>query len=144
MYPNKRLSVTPLGTPAAQVYTAAAVHTYSEILGTQVDVCRLMNVVSTAVVSTGAVVLRFLYRPVPNSAAGQVILGTLSIPAATAAGICVYKDIDPVTCAPGGQIVQEVTTIAAGGGAAGAGVPCYEANHDPDYAPAQSSMLESA
>jgi hypothetical protein len=83
-------------------------------------------------------------RPVVGSAAGQVTLGTLSIPGGTAAGKVVYKDLNQQAIQPGGSLVFEVTTAAAGGGAAGAGLCGFIAQEDPEYPVNESSMIASA
>src|SRR5262252_4226174 len=47
----------------------------------------------TTVISTAASVITFTYRPTPGSATGQVTLGTLTVPLATAAGKFMYKNL---------------------------------------------------
>lgn len=124
--------------------TGAAVHTTSIGVTSQIKVKRLMCMVTTAVVSSGAVVVNFKRYPTYGSSAGAVSLGTISIPAATAAGKVVYKDITPALCYPGDQIVFEITTAAAGGGAAGNAFYAIEVSANPEYASNQSDMIASA
>lgn len=86
--------------------------------------------VTTAIVSTGAVVITLKKRVLPNSSSGEVVIGTLSIPAGAVAGAVYYRTFDEDLAAntfrPGDELVYEVTTASAGGGAAGAGIPLPE------------------
>lgn len=122
---------------------SAAVISEHACIGERVAIQRVAVAVSTAVVSTGAVVVTVRNRPTVGSASGQSTITTLSIPAGTAAGKVVYKDINEALIAPGGSIVFEVTTAAAGGGAAGAGVCGYVASEDPEFKLNESSMIAS-
>lgn len=90
------------------------------------ELSRMTAVITTSISSSGAVVVSYLYRPTPGSATGQVSLGTLTIPAASTGGQCVYKDINPSPSGekvllPGGEIVVSVTTAATSSGAASLG-----------------------
>jgi hypothetical protein len=70
---------------------------------------------TTTAVTVANAVLTFKVRPTPGSAAGEVVLGTLTLPTAgSAAGNLYWKDITPVKVNPGSQIV-----VSASGGAAG-------------------------
>lgn len=124
--------------------TGAAVHTTSVGIVAQVKVVRLKAMVTTAVVSSGAVVITYKKYPTYGSSASAVTLGTISIPAATAAGKVLYKNITPVVCTPGEQIVYEITTAAAGGGAAGNAYYAVEFELDPEQPANQSDMIASA
>ena len=146
MYTEEQLGLSNYMAVAADAddLTGAAVHTTSVGVMAQVKVKRLMCLVSTAVVSTGAVVVAFKRYPTFGSAAGAVTLGSVSIPAGTAAGKVVYKDISQVTLLPGDQLVAEVTTAAAGGGAAGGALYGVLAELDPEQPANQSDMIASA
>jgi len=144
MYTKKVYGKVPLGTPAADSFLAAAVHSYSEVVLSRMQVSRLAIVITTTVVSTANVVVRFYHRPLVGSAAGAVTLGSLNIPTTTAAGKVVYKDIDPVSVPPGSELAFEVITIAAGGGAAGAGIYVVEAEQDPEYKTNETTMVASS
>mgnify|MGYP003347377665 FL=1 len=100
--------------------------------------------ISTAVVSSGGVVITVKNRPTVASAAGESTITTLTVPAGTAAGKVVYKDINEALIVPGGSLVFEVTTAAAGGGAAGGGIYGFVACEDPEYKLNESSMIASA
>ena len=137
--------VVPNGTGvlAADDLSATGVHG-EYICVKRFELSRLLAVVTTAVVSTGAVVITVTQRLSPGTAAGQVTLGTLSIPAATVLGKEVYKDIDPAVVLPGQTIAFNVTTAAAGGGAAGGAVYAFEAMDRPEQPANLANMLLSA
>lgn len=139
----KNPSVIPVGAGAAQALTGAGVHTYSVVLSENARITRLYAKLTVAVVSTGGVLVTFRRRPAFGSATGQTALGTLTIPAGTAADKVVYKDITPVNCNIGDQLVFDVVTAAAGGGAAGSALYGYEADRDPETVGNQSNLLQS-
>lgn len=102
--------------------------------------------VTTAVVSSGPVVITVKKRPTSNSSSGEVSMGTITIPAGTAAGTLVYRKLDEDLASrslePGQVCVYEVTTAAAGGGAAGAGIPLPEVWENPQDFKVKSNALE--
>jgi hypothetical protein len=102
---------------------------------------RLVFTVLTAPTGGTAPVLQFLYRPTPASASGQVTLGTLTIPDATAIGKVVYKDItDATIMVPGGQICCSCSTADT----AGTGYWGIEVTDSPANAKAIATMIASA
>ena len=133
-----------LGAPAAIDLTSAAVHSHSMIVGSKMFIDRIMLCVSTATVSTGNIVVAFKKRPTPGSAVGESTIGSLTIPTAIAAGKVYYKDISSANFEVGDQLVFEVTTAAAGGGAAGQAVPMFDGHEDPEVPANQSDMVASA
>lgn len=100
--------------------------------------------VETAVVSSGAVIVSVKSYPVMGNAAGAVVLGTIQIPAGAAQGGVYYKNISPAVLAPGAELVFEVTTAAAGGGAAGAGVCMFSGYDQPEQPANIAAMIASA
>ena len=86
-----------------------------------------------AITSSGAIVLNVRKRPIPHSSSGQSSLGTITIPAAAALGASYYLELDEdlATLRPGEQIALEVTTAAAGMGAAGNGQAWIDAEDNP-------------
>lgn len=143
-YLDKSMMVTA-GAAGPVSLTSVADIQYFPMLQNQV-LQRAAVMVSTAVVSTGAVVINVIARPIHGSTVGQVVLGTLSVPAATAAGVTVYKDFsDALTVIQGGyELVYAVLTAAAGGGAAGAVLPMALLDGDPEVPLNQASLLASA
>lgn len=129
MYSEELLSPCVLPTTAPS--TAGSLTSTGDILvynfGEQVVLTRVMLLVSTATVSTGNIVVTVYQRPTYGSTAGQVTLGTITIPTGVAAGTIYYKNIESVKVPPGSQIAFNVTTAAAGGGAAGAAFPMFKA-----------------
>lgn len=123
--------------------SAAVIAEYA-CVGERMAIQRVAVAISTSVVSTGGVVVTVRNRPTLASASGQSTITTLTIPAGTAAGKVVYKDINEALIAPGGSLVFEVTTAAAGGGAAGAGVCGFVAAEDPEYKLNEAAMIASA
>ena len=123
MYDSRLPSRYQFGAGATTSLTSAAVDTKTLLYQENAEVRRLMFYITTATVSSGSIVMRMLYRPVFGASTNQVVLGTLTIPTAVAADVVYYKDITPYNGLIGpGTIAFEVTTAAAGGGAAGAGV----------------------
>lgn len=133
-----------VGAGAADDLSATGVHSYTQVLTQNARITRIYAYITTAVVSSGAVVVTFRRRPVYGASTNQSTLGTLSIPAAQAKDGMVYKDITPVNCNIGDEIAFEVTTAAAGGGAAGGAIYDFEADMDPETAANQSKLVASA
>lgn len=114
------------GKPAAAASLTSAANILNFLAEQSLIVRRLSFQVKTTVVSTGNVVITAYRRPTPGSATGQVVLGTLSIPTTSAAPNVFYKDIQGVLFNPGDEFAFDVTTAAAGGGAAGDGYAILE------------------
>lgn len=110
----------------------------------QISVKQIAFVISTATVSTGNIVVTVKRRPTVGSTSGEVTIGTLTIPTAIAAGKMYYKNVTPVVVAQGEEVVFEVTTAAAGMGAAGAGYSSLGVEHDPEQPANNSDMVASA
>lgn len=144
MYTEKVYGRVPKSAGAAQNLAVAAVHSYLELVLSQFLVKRIAAIITTSVVSTGAVVVKFYDRPTPGSAAAQVTIGTLNIPAGTLVGSVVYKDVTAYSMHPGHELAMEVTTASAGGGAAGGAVYAVEGEDDPESVLDQPTMIASA
>lgn len=97
-----------------------------------------------ATVSTGSIVITVKKYPATGSSASASTVGTITIPAGTAAGVQYYKAVSAVKFAPGQQLVFEVTTAAAGGGAAGSGICVFDAEESPEVVGNDSLMVASA
>lgn len=123
---------------------SAAVLDDSFIAQEKMEVKQIAFLVSTATVSSGNIVVTVKKRITVNSASGEVTLGTLTIPTAIAAGKMYYKNISPVKLDAGEQVVFEVTTAAAGGGAAGSGYACILADQSPEQPLDNADMVASA
>lgn len=124
--------------------TSAAVGDLSFVCMQRCQVSQIKALVDVAVVSTGAVVITVRKRPTPGSASGQSTVGTLSIPAGTAAGKVYYKAVSPVSFAEGDEMVFEVTTAAAGGSAAGSALAGFYSYESPEVPLNESDMVASA
>lgn len=123
MYANKLPALLP-STKAAAVQVLTSNANISNFIAlAKVQVKRVSFVVTVATVSTGGIVLTFYKRPVAGGGVttSQVSLGTITIPTAVAAGSVYYLDISGATLQPGEALECDVTTAAAGGGAAGSG-----------------------
>lgn len=125
MYTEK-VSLKPIGALGPGSLASAA-QVERHVAMTKLKIHRVALKVTTAIVSTGTVVVVVKKRPTVGSGTGEVVLATLNIPAATAANKVIYKDISPASILPGDEVCFDVTTAAAGGGAAGAGVGLLEA-----------------
>lgn len=131
------------GVLAADVLTSTGVHGEHLALH-HLAIDRLSLIVTTSVVSTGAVVIQYKKRPTPGSSAGESVIGSLTIPAGTAAGKVLYKEINEVHLDAGQALAIEVTTAAAGGGAAGGCVYGFCIEEAPEVPLNQSNMIASA
>lgn len=166
-YATRAKQFGPLGTPAVQLVTAVATHTFSYIVDRQCALERIEAVVRTTIVSTAPVVLQTSIIRADGS--GTILLPTLIIPAAAfAAGSVIYKNV-PVPsvaaafsgpggaqvdnfgaipgeflCFPGDQVTFAVSTAAAGGGAAGAVYHSLDASESPEAPVLHSNMFASA
>lgn len=137
-YNLKLNSIQPLGTPAADDLSGAAVHSFSYLVQSPISVLRILATVTTATVGAGTITFR--KRPTPGSATGQSTLGTLTVPGSSTVGQVIYKEITPVDCDPGCQIIFEVTSAATSGEAV-YGFESCERSEVPDNV---SAMVESA
>jgi len=117
--------------------SAATILTYS--IERSSDVYSLRAVVYTAPTVT-ATVLTYTYQPTPGSSTGAVVLGTITIPVATAIGKVVYKDIKPVSLPEGGEIIVAVSTTST----AGAGQAYIIFGEDPECNSASPNLIASA
>lgn len=143
-YCEKRGGLAGMGTQGPAVLTGAGVLAHRYMAQMALKVVRVGISISTATVSTGNIVITVKKRPTVGSASGESTIGTLTIPTSIAAGKKYYKDLSGVHVDPGEEIAFDVTTAAAGGGAAGAGVPFCEVEEDPEYVGNQSDMVASA
>lgn len=145
-YVRKRLGSVLVGAGTAKVTTATGVSVHSVAVLQQMKVSRLTAVVSTAIANNTIAAVMTVYRRITyGSDVGRVSLGTLTFPNGTAAGVVLYKEINPVVCFPGDQIIFEVTTAGTdSGAAAGAAVAMVEGEDDPEVPGNQSHMLASA
>lgn len=135
-----------VGTVAVDVLTATGVHTYSQLIQERTAVSRLLLTVTTLVAAdTTLAVVTYKRRPTFGSSSGEVTLGTITVPDATAVGKVLFKNIDEAELNAGEELVFEVTTAAVdGGGATGGalyGVTQQEAPEDPRNV---SDMIASA
>jgi len=105
----------------ADVLTATGDHAGTFKVSRPITVLAIAATITTAVVSSGAVVVKADKRPTTGSDAsrGNGDVGVLTIPAGTAAGKVVRSASTRINLNPGDEVVFEVTTAAAGGGAAG-------------------------
>lgn len=110
----------------------------------RITIKRIYAIITTAIVSSADVVVKFDRRILTNSDTGRGDgdIGVLNIPTTTAIGKVVYKDVN-VSLAPGDQIVPQVTTAAAGGGAAGDAYYGFDYIDEPEQATNQTDMVLS-
>jgi len=92
--------------------------------------------------TTTAPTVVFTRRPTPGSATGEVVMGTLTIPDATAVGTTVYLDIDPVEFAVGDSF--EIAHTVGVGTPTGQGFWSVVCDDDPEDPRNNSGMLASA
>jgi len=116
MYDHQKMDITlvqagDIATPADPIALARYFPGYQPVL------VRAVWAAITTLNSVAPSILTFKYRPMIGSAAGEVVLGTLTIPINAAVGNVYYEKIavEPVKCVPGGEIVVQTD----GGGTAG-------------------------
>lgn len=145
MYVNKLPALLPSTKAAAVQVLTSATNIANFIALAKVQVKRVSFVVTVATVSSGGIVLTFYKRPTAGGGVttGQTSLGTITIPAAAVAGAVYYLDISGATLQPGEALECDVTTAAAGGGAAGSGyfLP-QEIEEAPDAGPNYSNATK--
>lgn len=109
-------------------------------------VSRVMFVVTVLTATdTTAPAVEFNRRPTIASATGEVLMGTLTIPDASAVGTVIYKDIEPVEFAPGEELSFEHTVAGTdGSSAAGSGFYSFEIEDSPEEPLNQTKMTASA
>jgi len=84
-------------------------------------------------------------RPTTASSAGQVTIGTLTIPNGTAAGKVVYKELNSVRVHAGYDLALAVTTKGGDAGTAqGDGFIGFMYEMDPEVPADQTKMIASA
>lgn len=106
---------------------------------------RLAIGITTATVSNANIVVTVKKYLALNNNANAVTLDTIVIPGGVAIGKMYYVDLNGATkIAPGEELVFEVTTAAAGGGAAGKGIAYVECEDSPEMPANHSLMIESA
>lgn len=84
----------------------------------------------------------FTKRPTPGSATGEAVMGTLTIPDATAIGKTVYKNITPVAFDVGQAI--EISHVVGTGTPTGMGDGDVVASESPEQPGNNSNMIASA
>lgn len=141
MYANELLSGAVVPGSAAMVAPSSlgSVAVIGEILiGTRIKINMLKFIVTT--VTVGAATVRFSNRITPGSDTGAIVLGTLTIPAATPVGKVLYKAITPAVMSVGDSLKCEVTANAT----SGAGMYLFEGEQDPEAAANEADMILSA
>lgn len=126
------------GVGALSVASTGQKGEYAAVAG-QVEVSRIALCVSTSL-GAGNAVVEIRLRPTVGSATSEAAIATLTIPASTAAGKVIYKDLNQVVLAPGQSLSLQVTSASA----AGAVLLGFLSSEDPEYKANISSMIASA
>jgi len=116
MYDHQKIDQTIVA--AADIVTAAdPIALARHFIGYQPIMVRAVWAVLTVINTVAPSILTFKYRPVVGSAAGEVVLGTVTIPINAPIGTMYYEKVttEPPKCLPGGEIVVQTD----GGGTAG-------------------------
>ncbi len=145
MYVAKINPLVTIGTITVADLTSAAVATRYLATGKCI-VKRVAIVIQTQTLSTGGIVITPRQRPVPGANTNQVSGSTITVPSVALVGSVYYKTLaTPLVMLPGHELAFEVTTQAAGGGAAGAGwcFPC-EVEESPENAANLTNHIASA
>lgn len=134
-YSNRGYLLGTLG--SAQSLTSAA-NIAKFLCPEKMDVLQIGFVVTTAITVT-ATVISVYSRTSPGVTAGQVLLGTLTIPISTAIGTVVYKSLE-AACSEGSTVEFDVTTTST----AGAGYAYCKAGFSSENPTNVTNMLASA
>lgn len=145
-YIHKKQGSILVGAGTAKVTTATGASVHSVAVLDQLKVDRIGAIVSTAIANDLVAAVMTVYRRVTfGSDVGRVAIGTLTFPDGTAVGKVLYKDVSPVVCYPGEQIIFEVSTAGTDSGvAAGAAIGLVSCEEDPEMPDNQSNMVASA
>lgn len=127
----------------AEVLTAAAAVYGGYLIGKRIHIDRLLFYVTVATAGTVPAQVEFNRRPTYNSAVGEQLIGTLTIPSGLAAGTVVYKDIKPFVLEVGDELSFEHTVASSGGSPAGAGFFGFVADLAPETTINEDKMVES-
>lgn len=142
MYTNKKEGIFD-STTAVVLTSAAVIKKFAPFR--KMLVRKVGFGISVATVSTGSIVIAVKKYIVLGSSAGESTLDTITIPAGTAAGGVYYAVLPtPTSLNAGDELVFEVTTAAAGGGAAGSGFCFFEAEDEPEVVGNNSKLVLSA
>ncbi len=105
----------------------------------------LFSVTTTATAGLVAGAVTYYRRPTAGSNSGQVLLGTVTVANATAAGKVVYKDIESVRLNVGEGLAFRVNVQCTDNGtAAGAGFAGVEAVENAEVPANMTQMVASA
>lgn len=93
---------------------------------------RAIWAVITTQIATATLTLTYKFRPTPGSAAGEIIIGTLTIPVGALVGKSYYKDMAllDIPCNPGGEVVVQAAGGATGNATVGVSVEVTPENPD--------------
>jgi hypothetical protein len=147
---NKHLiPLIPLATTTAGVLRAmdigAASADHGEMLCIKRCKVKRLGFIMTEEVAggtTAAPTVVFTRRPTPLSATGEAVVGTLTIPDATAVGSGIYKDVTPVTLEVGDTL--EISHTVGVGTPTGIGQWYVEIDEEPEDVRNESDLSESA
>jgi hypothetical protein len=140
VYPN--ISPLPTVVAAQSLGSAAVVNQF--LCQRPVSLVFIGFAISTQTVSSGNIVVTIKKRNGIGVSAGEVSLGTITIPTGALVGKVYGKYIDPSVFGIGDVIAFEVTTAAAGMGAAGAGFSMIQVNYSPEELSNNPDFIQSA
>jgi len=139
MYLSKLLNVFDSTTPVV-LTSNAVIKKFAAVR--EFNLRRVAVGITTLTSSSGGIVVTISRYPTMGANTSAVVLGTITIPSATAVGSVYYKDLTTVyKILPGQELVFEVTTAAT---SAGAGVCMFDADDSPETAANITSMTASA
>lgn len=127
----------------AEVLTASAAVYGGYLVGKRFEITRILFYVTTDTAGTVPAQVEFNKRPTYNSAAGEILIGTLTIPSGAVAGSVIYKDVPPVALEVGDELSFEHTVAASGGVPAGAGFYGFVADLLPQTPANEANMIKS-
>lgn len=141
--PNIPLATTT-SVPLREIDIGAASSTHGEFICVKPCKIRRFQFTLTGEVAGGTSVaptVVFKKHPTPLSSSGSSTLCTLTVPDATAIGITVYKEINPVSMAVGDSI--EISWTVGTGTPTGMGFQSFICEEDPETNANNSEMLAS-
>lgn len=142
-YDTKTSFLLPFGTLAGSSMASTGIPSSSNsfVCLQNCRVTRIAFYVSVVMNSSSDIVLQIIRSTVLNSVSTQTVVGTLTVPKTQAIDKIIYKDVTPLNCNVGDQLLMNVTTAAT---SSGSGFFFVEADLDPEVALNQTKLIASA
>src|SRR5258708_3619321 len=138
MYGLRRGAKIGVGGGSAKDLAATGVFAYTWNFLEPATIKQLAVKATTAMVSTGGIVVTFRRRPAYGSSAGQSVLGTVTVAKTSVVDLVYVNNITPVNIAAGDQIVADCTTAAT---TSGSGIAYLLADFSAEVSKSESAVV---